>query len=74
MCRGCPILRQVTTRALRSQFPVCLERANFSMSKVKLSTNHGDIVVTGQVSGALLQYSLDMQINSHIFLQAEELH
>jgi peptidyl-prolyl cis-trans isomerase B (cyclophilin B) len=31
--------------APRTLFPECLERANFSMSKVKLSTNHGDIVL-----------------------------
>jgi peptidyl-prolyl cis-trans isomerase B (cyclophilin B) len=35
---GCP-------SAARTLFPECLERANFSMSKVKLSTNHGDIVI-----------------------------
>ena len=45
MCRDRLILRQVITRALRTLIFDCLERANFSMSKVKLSTNHGDIVL-----------------------------
>ncbi|MBK4994910.1 peptidyl-prolyl cis-trans isomerase [Pseudomonas sp. S37] len=45
MCRDRLILRQVITRAQRTLISVCLERANFSMSKVKLSTNHGDIVL-----------------------------
>jgi peptidyl-prolyl cis-trans isomerase B (cyclophilin B) len=45
MCRGRPILRQVTTGALRTLIPECLERANSSMSKVKLTTNHGVIVL-----------------------------
>jgi len=39
------MLRQVTKGALRTLIPECHERANFSMSKVKLSTNHGDIVL-----------------------------
>jgi peptidyl-prolyl cis-trans isomerase B (cyclophilin B) len=45
MCRDRLILRQVITRALRTPISDCLERASFSMSKVKLSTNHGDIVL-----------------------------
>ena len=45
MCRDRLMLRQVITRAQRTLISVCLERANFSMSKVKLSTNHGDIVL-----------------------------
>ena len=45
MCRGRQNLRQVTKGALRTLIPECHERANFSMSKVKLSTNHGDIVL-----------------------------
>lgn len=45
MCRDHLILRQVITRALRTLIFDCLERASFSMSKVKLSTNHGDIVL-----------------------------
>jgi peptidyl-prolyl cis-trans isomerase B (cyclophilin B) len=45
LCRDRLILRQVITRALRTLIFDCLERANFSMSKVKLSTNHGDIVL-----------------------------
>jgi len=45
MCRVRLILRQVITRALRTLISDCLERASFSMSKVKLSTNHGDIVL-----------------------------
>ena len=39
------MLRQVTKGALRTLIPKCLERANLSMSKVKLTTNHGDIVI-----------------------------
>ncbi len=45
MCRDRLILRLVITRALRTLISDCLERASFSMSKVKLSTNHGDIVL-----------------------------
>lgn len=45
MCRDRLILRLVITRALRTPISDCLERASFSMSKVKLSTNHGDIVL-----------------------------
>lgn len=45
MCRDRLNMRQVITGALRTLIPDCLEKASFSMSKVKLTTNHGDIVI-----------------------------
>ena len=45
VCRGSPIQRQVTEREPAQPISECPVRANFSMSKVKLSTNHGDIVL-----------------------------
>ena len=45
MCRDRLNMRQVITGALRTLISDCLERASFSMSKVKLTTNHGDIVI-----------------------------
>ena len=45
MCRDRLNMRQVIIGALRTLISDCLERASFSMSKVKLSTNHGDIVL-----------------------------
>ena len=45
MCRDRLNIRQVITGALRTLIPDCLEKASFSMSKVKLTTNHGDIVI-----------------------------
>ena len=45
MCRDRLNMRQVIIGALRTLIPDCLEKASFSMSKVKLTTNHGDIVI-----------------------------
>lgn len=45
VCRGSPIQRQVIEREPAQPISECPVRANFSMSKVKLSTNHGDIVL-----------------------------
>lgn len=73
MCRDRLILRQVVTRALRTLIPDCLERANFSMSKVKLSTNHGDIVLQLDAEKAPLttenfvQYVKDGHYNGTVF-------
>ncbi len=73
MCRDRLILRQVVTRALRTLIPDCLERASFSMSKVKLSTNHGDIVLQLDAEKAPLttenfvQYVKDGHYNGTVF-------
>ncbi|GLO45612.1 peptidyl-prolyl cis-trans isomerase [Pseudomonas putida] len=73
MCRDRLILRQVITRALRTLIPDCLERASFSMSKVKLSTNHGDIVLQLDAEKAPLttenfvQYVKDGHYNGTVF-------
>lgn len=73
MCRDRLILRLVITRALRTLFSDCLERANFSMSKVKLSTNHGDIVLQLDAEKAPLttenfvQYVKDGHYNGTVF-------
>lgn len=45
MCRDRLNMRQVIIGALRTLIPDCLEKASFSMSNVKLTTNHGDIVI-----------------------------
>lgn len=73
MCRDRLILRQVITRALRTLISVCLERANFSMSKVKLSTNHGDIVLQLNAEKApqtvenFVQYVKDGHFDNTVF-------
>jgi peptidyl-prolyl cis-trans isomerase B (cyclophilin B) len=73
MCRVRLILRQVITRALRTLISDCLERASFSMSKVKLSTNHGDIVLQLDAEKAPLttenfvQYVKDGHYNGTVF-------
>ena len=73
MCRDRLILRQVITRALRTPISDCLERASFSMSKVKLSTNHGDIVLQLDAEKAPLttenfvQYVKDGHYNGTVF-------
>jgi len=51
----------------------CLERANFSMSKVKLSTNHGDIVLQLNAEKApqtvknFVEYVKDGHFNNTVF-------
>ncbi|ADR60445.1 peptidyl-prolyl cis-trans isomerase, cyclophilin [Pseudomonas putida] len=73
MCRDRLILRLVITRALRTLISDCLERASFSMSKVKLSTNHGDIVLQLDAEKAPLttenfvQYVKDGHYNGTVF-------
>lgn len=73
MCRDRLILRLVITRALRTPISDCLERASFSMSKVKLSTNHGDIVLQLDAEKAPLttenfvQYVKDGHYNGTVF-------
>lgn len=73
MCRASLILRQLSMRTLRALIPLCLERANFSMSKVKLSTNHGDIVLQLDAEKAPLttenfvQYVKDGHYNGTVF-------
>ena len=73
MCRDHLILRQVITRALRTLISDCLEEASFSMSKVKLSTNHGDIVLQLDAEKAPLttenfvQYVKDGHYNGTVF-------
>jgi len=66
-------IRQVITGALRTLISDCLERASFSMSKVKLSTNHGDIVLQLDAEKAPLttenfvQYVKDGHYNGTVF-------
>lgn len=73
MCRDRLILRLVITRVLRTLISDCLERASFSMSKVKLSTNHGDIVLQLDAEKAPLttenfvQYVKDGHYNGTVF-------
>lgn len=73
MCRDHLILRQVITRALRTLISDCLEKASFSMSKVKLSTNHGDIVLqldaekAPQTTENFVQYVKDGHYNGTVF-------
>lgn len=73
MCRDRLILRLVITRALRTLISDCLERASFSMSKVKLTTNHGDIVLQLDAEKAPLttenfvQYVKDGHYNGTVF-------
>jgi len=73
MCRVRLILRQVLARALRTLISVCIERANFSMSKVKLSTNHGDIVLQLNAEKApqtvenFVQYVKDGHFDNTVF-------
>ena len=73
MCRDRLNMRQVITGALRTLISDCLERASFSMSKVKLSTNHGDIVLQLDAEKAPLttenfvQYVKDGHYNGTVF-------
>jgi peptidyl-prolyl cis-trans isomerase B (cyclophilin B) len=73
MCRDRLNIRQVITGALRTLISDCLERASFSMSKVKLSTNHGDIVLQLDAEKAPLttenfvQYVKDGHYNGTVF-------
>jgi len=73
MCRDHLILRQVITRALRTLISDCLEKASFSMSKVKLSTNHGDIVLqldaekAPQTTENFVQYVKDGHYDGTVF-------
>ena len=73
MCRDHLILRQVITRALRTLISDCLEKASFSMSKVKLSTNHGDIVLQLNAEKApqtvenFVQYVKDGHFDNTVF-------
>jgi peptidyl-prolyl cis-trans isomerase B (cyclophilin B) len=73
MCRDRLNIRQVITGALRTLISDCLERASFSMSKVKLTTNHGDIVLQLDAEKAPLttenfvQYVKDGHYNGTVF-------
>ena len=73
MCRDRLNMRQVITGALRTLISDCLERASFSMSKVKLTTNHGDIVLQLDAEKAPLttenfvQYVKDGHYNGTVF-------
>lgn len=73
MCRDHLIMRQVITRALRTLISDCLEKASFSMSKVKLSTNHGDIVLqldaekAPQTTENFVQYVKDGHYDGTVF-------
>lgn len=73
MCRDRLILRQVVTRVLRTLISDCLERASFSMSKVKLSTNHGAIVLQLNAEKApqtvenFVQYVKDGHFDNTVF-------
>ena len=73
MCRDRLNMRQVITGALRTLIPDCLEKASFSMSKVKLTTNHGDIVLqldaekAQQTTENFVQYVKDGHYNGTVF-------
>ena len=73
MCRDRLNMRQVIIGALRTLIPDCLEKASFSMSKVKLTTNHGDIVLQLDAEKAPLttenfvQYVKDGHYNGTVF-------
>ena len=73
MCRDRLNMRQVIIGALRTLISDCLEKASFSMSKVKLSTNHGDIVLqldaekAPQTTENFVQYVKDGHYNGTVF-------